>query len=212
MSKFSDVLKADGYDVETCGYTVHTLGSVTFVSGMSGTEFTNRYGCDDTVTYVKIPSAVIRVTPAVFANYRNLRHVVFPPRLVVIDKAAFAHCSLLECIFLPDSVKTVESVAFHCCRSLKTVSFPKSANIDEMIFGTCTGLECVYERHCTATYEPLFYTVAHASFEKPIYRINTNGVAVFESFMIDSLKLCENNDVDDSISITTDHVYPFLTI
>ena len=98
---------------------------------------------------VHIPSEIgaVRVKeigPEVFANAKNIKHIIIDEGVKAIRQLAFNHCEKLELIDLPESLTEIAHGSFFGCQSLKQFRFPRNVKkIGSSIFTECTSLERV---------------------------------------------------------------------
>ena len=86
------------------------------------------------------------IMEGVFADYRDIKRVVFPKGLLRIGKRAFMNCGALKSIVINEGTKYIEEKAFSCCYELSKIELPSSIkeigegafdsdwNIDKVIY------------------------------------------------------------------------------
>ena len=89
-------------------------------------------GCDPSVTFAEIPSAidgvaVKKVGEYSFAGLPELTGVALPDTVTEIGDFAFSECVSLTDITLPESVKIIGVGAFLSCLSLPRIEIPSGA-------------------------------------------------------------------------------------
>ena len=98
---------------------------------------------------VHIPSEIGAVkvkdiAPEVFANAKNMKHLIIDEGVKAIRNLAFNRCEKLELINLPETLTEIAHGAFFGCRLLKQFGFPRDVKkIGSSIFAECTSLERV---------------------------------------------------------------------
>jgi len=171
----------------------------------------------DNVQSVRVPLGVTTIRNHDFFICTRLKFILLPPLLEEIKSGAFTLCYQLECMYIPDSVKAIGDGAFISCTMLKIVSCPAAIDMSR-IFVHCNKLECVYVRYTTDVYNALLNWNEGICMDRqkgrvvPTIKVNMKSTVLFEAFLRSTMELCEKNGVDDCIYITTDHIYPFLTI
>ncbi len=100
-----------------------------------------------TLETVYIPSEIDdklinEIGSGVFANAKNMKHLIINKGVKVIRKSAFSNCKNLELIELPDTLVELENNAFSGCNSLIYFKSPKNVEkIGDCVFRQCSSLE-----------------------------------------------------------------------
>lgn len=102
-----------------------------------------------TLETVYIPSEIDdklinEIGSGVFANAKNMKHLIIDKGVKVIRKSAFSNCKNLELIEFPDTLIELESYAFGGCNSLTHFKFSKNVEkIGDCVLSQCSSLDKV---------------------------------------------------------------------
>lgn len=93
---------------------------------------------------VVIPDGVIKISPRLFNQNKNIVSVIVPEGVKEIGFRTFAFCENLKEVTLPKSLMSIANDAFCFCRNLRHVEFKNGiTNIGNQAFQACSGLETV---------------------------------------------------------------------
>jgi len=199
---FSDFSKDDGYFIVSSDpVTVHCL-TLGFYRYCIHKKLKTLSLC----SHIKIPREVSVIKPKSFFDYERLESIVLPESLIVIQSEAFAYCNNLRYVYIPDSVLFIGYRAF-ATSGLIAISYPATVRANTSYL-SCKRLDYVYERYTSNVYVYSARQYDANNFCVPVNTVNTNGVALFDSFVLSMAKLC----IDDCVSVGIDHILPFLTI
>lgn len=164
-------LKSVEFNAENCTYAGFpiTLPTITFNEGVKIIPANCLKG-NAVIGTVHIPSSVIEIKSAAFADCSSLASVLFDAEKCTIsgsyDNPAFPktlqsivfgegvktipkYClkgnNTITAVIIPNSVEDIEGSAFHSCLSLKEIRVPNSVKrINSLAFYKCSALENVY--------------------------------------------------------------------
>ena len=102
---------------------------------------------------------VNEIGSAVFANAKNMKHLIINEGVKVIRKSAFNKCENLELIELPDTLIELESGVFGECHSLTHFKFSKNVEkIGDRVFCYCNSLKKVeFNKKLKLVGQKMFY-------------------------------------------------------
>lgn len=93
------------------------LGNVISIAGT--------FGSYDGLEYITIPSNVISLGSACFANCRFLKHVTIPSGIISLSGLTFQKNYSLESVSIPKSTITFNDATFNTCMNLKRLTLPE---------------------------------------------------------------------------------------
>ena len=215
-------------------YGCSGLTSITIPNSVTSISNSTFYGCSG-LTSVTIPNSVTKIGEHAFSRCSGLTSVTIPNSVTSFGEWAFSDCSGLINITIGKSISSISSWQFYGCTSVKNVlclpqnppsTYP-SANFtsNPTVFATSNysrkwgGGNVVYRvatsnNYTTAT----FYSERKESSHFYKLRINNqdyivtndsitlSGLQPNEQYTAIAYSLCMDNEVEDSISITTKNI------
>ena len=99
------------------------------------------YAVSKMASEFEIPSTVVAIADAAFAECSNLESITIPSSVKSIGDYAFHECKSLTNITIPFSVKTIGECAFIDCVNLESIEIPSSVmSLGESVFRDCSSL------------------------------------------------------------------------